>query len=188
MWQLGWEGVWGAMNTCTCMAESLYCPPKTIKTLLISYAPVLSSSVMSDSLPTHGLQPTRVFCPWGFSRQEYWSGFQYSCPPPGDLPNPGTKSRSHSLQAESSPSETPGSPDLTWIQWKWKWLSQVLTVCDPMDCSPWNSPGQDTGVGSSSLLEGIFPTQGSNPGLPHCREILYYMSHQGSYTPIQNKK
>ena len=38
--------------------------------------------------------------------------------------------------------------------------------------SPWNSPGQNTGVGSLSLLEGIFPTQGSNPDLPHCRQIL----------------
>ena len=46
--------------------------------------------------------------------------------------------------------------------------------------SPWNSPGQNTGVGSLSLLQGIFPTQGSNPGLPHCRHILYQLSHQGS--------
>ena len=46
--------------------------------------------------------------------------------------------------------------------------------------SPWNSPGQNTGVGSLSLLQGIFPTQGLNPGLPHCRRILYQMSHQGS--------
>ena len=46
--------------------------------------------------------------------------------------------------------------------------------------SPRNSPGQNTGVGSLSLLQGIFPTQGSNPGLPHCREILYQLSHQGS--------
>ena len=37
---------------------------------------------------------------------------------------------------------------------------------------PWNSPGQNTGVGSVSLLQGIFPAQGSNPGLPHCRLIL----------------
>ena len=43
--------------------------------------------------------------------------------------------------------------------------------------SPWNSPGQNTGVGSLSLLQGIFPTQGSNPGLPHCRRILYQLSH-----------
>ena len=39
---------------------------------------------------------------------------------------------------------------------------------------------QNTGVGSLSLLQGIFPTQGSNPGLPHCRQILYQMSHKGS--------
>ena len=46
--------------------------------------------------------------------------------------------------------------------------------------SPWNSPGQNTGVGCLSLLQGIFPTQGSNPGLLHCRRILYQLSHQGS--------
>ena len=46
--------------------------------------------------------------------------------------------------------------------------------------SPWYSPGQNTGVGIISLLQGIFPTQGSNPGLPHCRQILYQLSHKGS--------
>ena len=46
--------------------------------------------------------------------------------------------------------------------------------------SPWNSPGQNTGVGSLSLLQGIFPTQGLNPGLLHCRWILYQLSPQGS--------
>ena len=46
--------------------------------------------------------------------------------------------------------------------------------------SPWNSPGQNIRVGSCSLLQGMFPTQGSNPGLPHCRWILYQLSHQGS--------
>ena len=46
--------------------------------------------------------------------------------------------------------------------------------------SPWNSPGQNTGVGNFSLLQGIFPTQGSNPGLPLCRQILYQMSHKGN--------
>ena len=46
--------------------------------------------------------------------------------------------------------------------------------------SPWNSPGQNTGLGSLSLLKGIFPTQGSNLGLPHCRRILNQLSHQGS--------
>ena len=46
--------------------------------------------------------------------------------------------------------------------------------------SPWNSPGQNTGVGSLSLLHGIFPTQGSNPSLLHCRQILYQLSHKGN--------
>ena len=46
--------------------------------------------------------------------------------------------------------------------------------------SPWNSPGQNTGLGNPSLLHWIFPTQGSNPGLPHCRWILYQLSHQGN--------
>ena len=46
--------------------------------------------------------------------------------------------------------------------------------------SPQNSPGQNTAVGSLFLLQGIFPTQGSNPGLPHCRQTLYCLSHQGS--------
>ena len=46
--------------------------------------------------------------------------------------------------------------------------------------SPWNSPGQNTGMGSHSLLQGTFPTQGSNPGLLHYRQILYQLSHKGS--------
>ena len=46
--------------------------------------------------------------------------------------------------------------------------------------SLWNSPGQNTGVGSLSLLQGIFPIQGSNLGLLHCRQILYQLSHKGS--------
>ena len=44
----------------------------------------------------------------------------------------------------------------------------------------WDSPGKKTGVGCHALLQGIFPTQGSNPGLPHCRGILYQLSHQRS--------
>ena len=69
--------------------------------------------------------------------------------------------------------------------WKWKSLSRVQ-----LSATPWtvacqaplsmDSPGQNTGVGCHSLLQGIFPIQGSNPGLPHCRQILYHLSHQGS--------
>ena len=60
------------------------------------------------------------------------------------------------------------------------------TLCDPTGCRPprssvhGDSPGKNTGVGCQDLLQGIFPTQGSNPGLPHCRRILYQLSHQGS--------
>ena len=62
---------------------------------------------------------------------------------------------------------------------KMKVTQSCLTLCDPY--SPWNSPGQNTGVGSLSLLQGIRPIQGSNLGLPHCRRILYQLSHKGSY-------
>ena len=58
---------------------------------------VLSLSVMSDSLQPHKLQHVRFPCPWGFSRQEYWTGLP--CPPPGDLPNPGIILSSPALQA-----------------------------------------------------------------------------------------
>ena len=70
------------------------------------------------------------------------------------------------------------------------------TLCDPMDyrvyigarlLCPWNSPGKNTGVGCHDLLQGIFPTHGSNPGLVHCRQILYYLSHQGSPKPTNKE-
>ena len=51
--------------------------------------------------------------------------------------------------------------------------------------SPWNSPGQNTGVGSLSLLQGIFPTQGSNPGLPHRQQILYQVNHKGGQRMLE---
>ena len=67
------------------------------------------------------------------------------------------------------------------IQWSDVKVAQLcLTLCDPMNYSPWNSPGQSTGVGILSLFQGIFPTQGSNPGLLHCKWILYQLSHKGS--------
>ena len=71
----------------------------------------LVASVVFDSLRPHGLQPTRLLCPWGFSRQEYWSGLP--CPPPGDLPNPGIESRSPALLVDSLPAEPPEKPKNT---------------------------------------------------------------------------
>ena len=61
-----------------------------------------------------------------------------------------------------------------------------LILCDPVDCGPpgssvhGDSPGWNTRMGCHVLLQGIFPTQESNPGLPHCRRILYHLRHQGS--------
>ena len=61
-----------------------------------------------------------------------------------------------------------------------------LTLCDLMDCSlpgssvHGDSLGKNTGLGCHALLQGIFPSQGLNPGLLHCRWILYHLSHQGS--------
>ena len=61
-----------------------------------------------------------------------------------------------------------------------------LTLCNPKDCnSPgsclWNSLGKNTGVDSHVLLQGIIPIQGSNPGLPHCRQILYNLATSGAH-------
>ena len=99
------------------------------------------------TLPPHGLQPARHLCPWGFSRQEYWSGLP--CTPLGDLPNPGIEPRSPALQEDSFLSEPPGKP-------------------------------KNTGVGSLSLLQGIFPKQESNWGVLHCWQSLYQLSYLGS--------
>ena len=66
----------------------------------------VSRSAMSDSLQPCGLQPDRLLCPLGFSKQEYWSGLPF--PSPGDLPNPEIKPRSPALQADSLPSEDTG--------------------------------------------------------------------------------
>ena len=66
----------------------------------------------------------------------------------------------------------------------WVTLS-CLILCNPMDCSlpgssvHGDSPDKKTGVGCYTLLQGIFPTQGLNPGLPCCRQILYHLSQQG---------
>jgi len=64
----------------------------------------------------------------------------------------------------------------------WKWSHSVLSnsLWPHGLYSPWNSPGQNIEVGSLFLFQGTFPTQGLNPGLPHCRQILYQLSHKRS--------
>ena len=75
---------------------------------------VLSHSVVSNSLRPHELWPTRLLCPCGFSRQEYWS--ELPCPPAGHLPNPEIEPRSPALQVDSLLSEPPGKPQNTvWV-------------------------------------------------------------------------
>ena len=81
----------------------------------------------------------------GFSRQEHWSGLPV--PSPGDVPHPGIEPRSPVLQANALPSEPAGKL--------------------------WISPGKNTGVGSHTLLQEIFSTQGWNSGLWHCGQILH---------------
>ena len=106
---VGGRGVWRRMDTCMCMAESFYCSPEAVTTLLISYAlRVQPCSTLCD--PT---DPQTVACQvplsMGFSRQEYWNGLP--CPPPGDLPDPGiqpTSSAATALAGTSFITEPPG--------------------------------------------------------------------------------
>ena len=70
----------------------------------------------------------------------------------------------------------------TWLKWlrtHTHWMNEYYTYI------PWNSPGQNTEVGSLSLLQGIFPTKGLNSGLPHCRQILYQLSHKRSLSILE---
>ena len=84
------------------------------------------------------------------------------------------------MSSNEFPKRSPGIASLLSV------TQSCPTLWDPMDCSPPHSsvrgtlPGRNTRVGSHSLLQGIFPTQGSNPGLLHCRQILYCLSHQGN--------
>ena len=112
----------------------------------------------------------------GFSRQEYWSGLPF--PSPGDLPDPGIKPKSPALEADALTSESPGKPSAMKSESESRSVMSDSLWAHGL-YSPWNSPGQNTGMGSLSLLQGIFQTQGSNPGLPHCRRILHQLSHKG---------
>ena len=81
----------------------------------------------------------------------------------------------------SLPLASPGKPWFIGCHVMWCESHSVVSNClwSHGLNSPRNSSGENTGVGSFSLLQGIFPTQGSNPGLPYCRKILYQLSHKG---------
>ena len=66
------------------------------------------------------------------------------------------------------------------LQYRVKVAQSCPILCNSMVCSPRNFPGQNTGVDSFSLFQGIFPTQGSNPSLLHCMQILYQLRYKGS--------
>ena len=120
------------------------------------------------------------------------------CSPPGSSVH-GIEPRSPTLQVGSLPSEPPGKPSVNvqWIEliayvsksvlrviWKlsawWSESESCSVLSNSLQPHGLYSPGQNTGVGSLSLLQGMFPTQGLNPGLLHCRRILNQLSHKGS--------
>ena len=102
---------------------------------------------------------------WIFSGKN--TGVHCHFPPRGNLPNPGI------------------NPCLLCLLFCLD-IQSCPNLCDSMNFSPpgssvhGDSPGKNTGVDSHVLFQGIFPTQGSNPGLPHCRQTLYHLSHQGN--------
>ena len=138
--------------------------------------------LVSQLCPTlwhHGLWPARLLCPWNSPGKNIGVG-------------------GHSLLQESSQprdwSQISCIAGRFFTIWATREATQV-SMCEshsvvsnslwPHRLKPtrllcsWNSPGQNTGVSSHFLLQGIFPTQGLNPGLLHCRQIHYHLSHQG---------
>ena len=103
----------------------------------------------------------------------------------GDSPGKNSGVGCHALFQGVFPTQgsNPGGFFTVWAICEWV-SESLLVVSDSLWphglYSPWNSPGQNTGIGSLFLLQGIFRTQGSNPGLPHRRQTLYCLSHLGS--------
>ena len=122
--------------------------------------------------------PWTVVCqaplPMRFSKQEYWSGSPF--PSPKDLSDPGIKSRPPILQADSLPSESPRK-SIYFCFLVTLVMSNSVQPCRLQPARllcPWDSLGKSSRVGCHALLQEILPTQGSNQGLLHCRQILYH--------------
>ena len=123
----------------------------------------------------------------GFSRQEHYSGQPF--PSPGDLPNLGIEQRPSALAGgfltPGPPEKPPNPPAVEESEAKVKATQSRLTVCSPMDYMV-------RGILQAWILEwvafpfssGSFQPQGLNPGIPHCRWILYQLSHKGSFVKI----
>ena len=110
----------------------------------------------------------------GLCRQEYWSGLP--CLPPRDLL---TQDRTHSLPSPALAGRF-FTTSTTWEAPTCPVKVKVAQSCHPVDYTVRGIlQARILGVGNLSLLQTIFPTQGSNPGLPHCGQILYQLSHKG---------
>ena len=122
---------------------------------------------MSNSVWPYGQTPLSM----GFSRQEYWIGLP--CPPPGDLSDPGIE-----LASLPSPSLTGGFFTTTWGVPPHGCVlvaQSCPTLWNPTHCRPPGSSvhGKDTGVDCHALLQGDLPDPGTEPWIPHCRQILH---------------
>ena len=133
----------------------------------------------------------------GFSRQEYWSGWPF--PSPGDLPDPGTEPVCLASPAPTGglfTTATSGKPDFRILKRvaisfsrgssQPRNRTQASHIAGRFLTSRATREPKNTGVGSLSLLQWIFPTQESNQGLPYCRQILYRLNCQGS--PLQAQR
>ena len=133
-------------------------------------------SVVSNSLQPYGLWCTRLLCPWDFS------GKFFTTEPPGTKKKMQTNTKVDGgwWSQEDSSRTMLCKISLCLI------TQSCQILCNPKDCSlsgstiHGDSPGKNTGVGCHALFQGIFSTQGWNPGLPHCGHILYRLSHQGN--------
>ena len=142
---------------------------------------------MSNSLWPHGLQLSKLLCPRNFSGKNIGIGCHF-------LLQASFQPRDQTLVSCVSCSgrwifyhcATWEAPyySITMVKSESEVAQSCLTLCYPMDCRlPGFSvygifPGNSTGLGCYFLLQGIFLTQGSNPGLLHCRQMLYPLSHQ----------
>ena len=132
----------------------------------------------------YGLWSTRLLCPWDSPGKN--TGMDGHALLQGISLTQGSNLSLLSLrhwQAGSLPPAPPGKPmDVLLCL-----VAQCDLMCDPMDYSlpgssvHGDSPGKNTGVDGHALFQGIFPIQGLNPGLPHCRQVLYHLSHQGRH-------
>ena len=125
----------------------------------------------------------------GFSRQEYWSGFLLQ----GIFLTQGSnwgllhcRQILDQLSYQGSPTSLPEQLGSLCVLVAQSCLTVQLHGLYRL-LHPWDSPGEHTGVGCHDFLQGTFPTQGSNPGLLHCRRILDQLSYQGGPRRVKRK-